>query len=46
MSFDPVGRRRERQEKAQMRAKKQKKLLIRLGIAAAVLVLCKADLWR
>ena len=40
MSFDPVGRRRERQEKAQMRAKKQKKLLIRLGIAAAVLVLC------
>lgn len=40
MSFDPAGRRRERQEKAQMRAKKQKKLLIRLGIAAAVLVLC------
>ena len=40
MSFDPAGRRRERQEKAQMRAKKQKKLLIRLGTAAAVLVLC------
>lgn len=40
MSFDPAGRRRQRQEKAQMRAKKQKKLLIRLGIAAAVLVLC------
>lgn len=40
MSFDPVGRRRERQEKAKMRAAKQKKLLIRLGIAAAVLVLC------
>ncbi len=40
MSFDPAGRRRERQEKAQMRAKKQKKLLIRLGIAAVVLVLC------
>lgn len=40
MSFDPAGRKRERQEKAQMRAKKQKKLLIRLGIAVAVLVLC------
>ena len=40
MSFDPVGRRRQRQEKAQMRAAQQKKLLVRLGIAAVVLVLC------
>lgn len=40
MERDPIKRRKERQQKAEKRASQQKKLLIRLGIAAGILVLC------
>lgn len=40
MEFDPQERRRQRREKAEKRWQKRKKLLIRLGIGAAILALC------
>lgn len=40
MERDPMKRRKERQQKAEKRANQQKKMLIRLAIAAGILVLC------
>ena len=45
MEFDAQERKRQRQEQAQRRARQRKKMLIRLGIAAGILVLCGILLW-